>query len=443
MKKTMTMFNVDFGESILISDFGEYNNLLIDYGSEFDTNIRYIASKLNSIKNVEALITHFHDDHINGFIDLAKVQAKLFKKVYIPNIFSTYNNYNVNDITLVEMDVILFFLLNYKFNSGNLSLFEFLVAISDSNADLCLLQRGDTFISAGTEYITLWPNISKIKFMRKSTQKELISFLCILEQELDNQINLNNEIKKISSLLSQAFLKRKNTFEKINLSDEIDVLRLSIESLAKAARALNKNGIGNKRRMELDKWIAKLKGDANKVSIVFQNKINTIGSNILMTGDIDNCRLRWILKDIVNPSIKVHKRFNIIKAPHHGTKTYFIDYLPISRNIIISNGATNNVKRGKISSSYLEYVQRGTRLNCTNTYINRCEVLMSGQVCKRKYNCYRGIEVKIFFCDEIISCLKQFLISKRNLKIRKYRRTYNLSRFRGRKILNMRCTCIA
>lgn len=397
----MTVFNVDFGESIIISDCEENNNLLIDYGSETNTNINYIKNKLSSLKedkNIEAMITHFHDDHIKGFIDLAKEEAQLFSKIYIPNIFSTYNNSDVDNVTYVEIEIILFFLLNYRFASGKLSLFEFLRAIADVEAELYILQRGDEFESAKTEYITLWPNISEIQFIKDFTKDELRQFFNVIGKELNSPIDLNAEIKEISFLLIRTFLKRSDSIVREDIKEDIKNLDKRIKILVEKARELNKK-MGQKRKDELNKWIKRLKCNANKVSIVFQNKLSRIGSNILMTGDIDKCRLNWILENRVTPSIMVHSRFNIIKAPHHGTKEHFVDNLPVTKNIIISNGRTNKTKRGKVSSCYLRYQGRGALINCTNAHKSRCEIRELGQTCQGRCNLFNNKQIEIFYSN--------------------------------------------
>lgn len=107
------MFNVDFGESIIMSDNLNRDNLLIDYGSELDTNIDYIENKIYAIKsengNIDAMMTHFHEDHINGFINLSLKNPKFFNKIYIPNVFSPYLKRDFRDISYVQIELILFF----------------------------------------------------------------------------------------------------------------------------------------------------------------------------------------------------------------------------------------------------------------------------------------------------------------------------------------------
>ncbi|MDU6521381.1 hypothetical protein [Clostridium sp.] len=393
------MFNVDFGESIMISSLDNYENLLIDYGSETNTNISYIESQLNSIKsnggNIDAMITHFHDDHINGFINLSRKNPSLFNKVYIPNVFSPYLEKDFNTISYVEIEVILFFLIKCKFNKGRLSLFEMLKSIIVIDGELHIVQRGDIFTFANIKYVTLWPNISEIKFMKDFTEDDLKKFLNIIGEDLDEPVNLSDEINKISSLLSNTYFSMSISDHKMEVKGNIEELEKRIEKLSKSAEELNGKLIYKTKKDKLDKWIKKLGSNLNKISIVFQNEIDKLDNNILMTGDIDFCRLNWIIENKLNRDIQIHKYFNIIKAPHHGTKTHFIDNLPTSKNIIISNGRARNSKRGKVSSSYNVYRKKGALIRCTNSIKERCEFLDSGSKC-------RGICNKHYHRNEIL-----------------------------------------
>lgn len=394
----LTLFNVDFGESIMISDSKGADNLLIDYGSEVDTNINYINKSLNSIqknnKKLQAMMTHFHDDHINGFICLALNSDKLFSRVYIPNIFSTYSNYNVNDITYVEIEILIFFLQNYKVGTGTLSLFELLRAIMGYNGELCILQRGDEFEVGDMEYVTLWPNISEIEFLKYSTINELNYFLSVLSSELEKEVDLRHEINEVANELTRTFFQRCKFYNKKEYESNVIELEEKLKKLKEYAIELNKKNINKNRRDDLNKWIKRLKSNANKISIVFQSKNNIVESNILMTGDIDKYRLNWILNNKLCVKIPIHESFYIIKAPHHGTQSYFVSNLPKSKNILISNGETNKVNRGRISSSYLMYESRGALINCTNSHRARCDLLIKNKSCDG--NCNMSINKKEF-----------------------------------------------
>lgn len=377
------MFNVDFGESIMISDNLNINNLLIDYGSELDTNIDYIENKIYDIKsenrNIDAMMTHFHEDHINGFINLSSKNPNFFNKIYIPNVFSPYLKTDFNNISYVQIEVILFFLIECKFklNNNKLSLFELLKALLAFDGEIHILQRGDTFKLADTEYITLWPNISEINFMKFFTEKHLEEFLHTIGQEKYNQFNLVNKINEISDILNKTFLKMTRLEGKKEIN--IEELKKRIEELSDIAKKIKYD----KRKEELDIWIKKIALNANKISIVFQNEINNPENNILMTGDIDKYRLGWIINNKLKIKIDIHKEFNIIKAPHHGTKTYFFGDLPKSKNIIISNGKTPTPNtRGKISSAYKIYEENGTLIRCTNLSDERCDFLENGIRCR-------------------------------------------------------------
>lgn len=68
----------------------------------------------------------------------------------------------------------------------------------------------------------------------------------------------------------------------------------------------------------------------NKVSIVFHNMEETTnGRNLLFTGDVNRAAWRCIegKKTTIPLSLRMHKKYDIIKIPHHGTKYYYHSFV--------------------------------------------------------------------------------------------------------------------
>jgi ribonuclease BN (tRNA processing enzyme) len=80
------MYNVGFGDCFLLH--GERENLLVDFGSDTPNLLSEVATSITEEcreKELSILITHFHNDHINGFLD-QDLNNNVIKKIYLPDI---------------------------------------------------------------------------------------------------------------------------------------------------------------------------------------------------------------------------------------------------------------------------------------------------------------------------------------------------------------------
>lgn len=380
IKMELDLFNMDFGESILIRDKSTHINMLLDYGSEIIADLDNVQHELIKIKKSEettnAMLSHFHDDHINGYINLAKNDIRIFDTIYVPNVFNSYNKESRVIIDYVTIEVILFFLNNYNLNEKGLSLFDLLNAISINNISLQLMGRGNTFNIGQYNYTILWPSINHINFMLKTSELQLISFLNVLESLSNEELNLYSRILLISKGIRELYNQYNTNNGDISEGYKKDLKDLD-EKINKLQEITKKHNVSKSYmtdniKNEVREWISKLKRDANKVSIVFQNSNDTPNENILMTGDIDKVRFNWIINNKIKPSIPIYDSYAILKAPHHGTKSHFVNNIPRSCFTLISNGNTSKGKRGKIA---YEYYRLETLKLCTNEESNRCEAL--------------------------------------------------------------------
>lgn len=94
--------------------------------------------------------------------------------------------------------------------------------------------------------------------------------------------------------------------------------------------------------------IESIKCQENRISVVFQDFPCELEANLLMTGDIPRPEIKKIESQIKD----VH--YKVVKAPHHGTPTYYWENLPKSDAIMISNGkpCSQHRKWGKIAYEY-------------------------------------------------------------------------------------------
>ena len=115
--------------------------------------------------------------------------------------------------------------------------------------------------------------------------------------------------------------------------------------------------------------IESIKCQENRISVVFQDSPRELEANLLMTGDIPRPEIKKIEPQIED----VH--YKVIKAPHHGTPTYYWKNLPKSDTIMISNGEPRSQHRnwGKIAYEYAGFYNsnKKCKIICTNY---RCQM---------------------------------------------------------------------
>ena len=103
-----------------------------------------------------------------------------------------------------------------------------------------------------------------------------------------------------------------------------------------------------------------------------------------MTGDITPKIMSEIAKLDNNSEHLQKKRFDIIKAPHHGTQSCYFDFSKYYNfeKLYISNGETtwSNRSRGKISNDY--FLQAHShKIVCSDTPLCRCEFFCNKGKC--------------------------------------------------------------
>lgn len=327
------MFNMGYGESILLTNEAEC--LLVDCGSESPNKCIYFKTVLYAIKEKENkkktfMISHFHNDHINGLGEIAKDSSTKFDVIYIPYIF-TLNHPNMLDMMIIRR------LLENRIYPADrsLSIMDLLINLSKDNPRIVPLKRGSSFVSCGDDYSVLWPVPEKL------VSKKLYNHI---EKKLDEEFK--STIKNISDKISTLFSDRiELSLERISPVFEIRDLMSRLENRSQEQILFQ---MGTE---EIKAILKSLHANENKASIVCQSN----GSHkVLLTGDIPTNIMRKIALNSYSPSIGLHSCFEVIKAPHHGTENHYFSFGSYTtyKKIMISNGETNMQNRGKISANY-------------------------------------------------------------------------------------------
>lgn len=366
------MYNMEFGESILVRHNGE--GLLIDCGSEDGNTLVIqtcaIARELNKLNKKSLMISHFHDDHINGLPYLSNCQVG-FDTIYLPNIFC-------NQSPGLQLLLLKDYLQNRYVRTGSGStVWNLIKKLIRQNSRLVLLEAGSDFNQLGSTFHTYWPDSENLLF-----SKEIIKFIEEQKQNLLKILLSTEQSGDYADRLSYIF---KTIFE---ISEEISCfVNAYVEGREYREDNLRKidDRLASLFQIQIDinektvkSIVKKIHYRENMYSIVCCADLAE-DKNTLFTGDITEAHLNSIIKSICEdyPNFE----FYCIKAPHHGTTRHMGNIHEINcRNVIISNGNTSYCSRGKISQNYQNYIGN---VMCTNGMPGRCDIV----ACPKSHKC--------------------------------------------------------
>lgn len=296
----LKLFNVGFGESILLSNPENDKCLLVDCGSESSIKSAIfdkILKEIRAYKEWSAVITHFHNDNINGFIHIINKDPHIFDTVYIPNIFSSQISIfnNIPGFSIVDLEIVKYILENMHCNGKKpLSILDLLKSLVKSNANIKVVERGNSFHELNDRFVVLWPNpeylISK-KLKNDFNNKPIFNDTII------------NEIHKIANQIVEIFTSLFNREEhsdfENNMQNQSEMIFNIEEAISKLTIDVSNETTLHKKAV--DNWIERIKHIENNTSIVFQSDFND--SPVLLTGDIGNSIMKKFAK--INTSLQL------------------------------------------------------------------------------------------------------------------------------------------
>lgn len=389
------MYNVEFGETILLEKDEEY--LLVDFGSKKPNLLasvsKHIQDSVQKESNFSFLISHFHDDHVNGVWE-----TDLFDNLdcagmlYVPELFPKYHN--ASPFTLAQLymiaDVLSSIILvpNYWKAPSNanspFTLYQLFHKILDTKRHVQFLQIGSTFQFAHDKYQILWPDYSNIPLLHSAVFQLLnILYDCKLIEEtakttgyvtiigIDDFLNQLNEICNLFKEEPDAIYSAYDRLDQ-ELQEAYDsMIRAITPRIAHYCSSLSPS---QKRQIQRT-WKA-CTSYFNQCSIVFHSTSSDSGtlpdSGILMTGDVTKRPLKNLIK------YSMHPYYKMIKAPHHGTFSHYVNNLPACTHILISNGEGQS-RYQKIHDGYGSLygrTRKHTTIHCTN---HRCNLYISSK----------------------------------------------------------------
>lgn len=376
------VYDVKYGESILIMENSK-RALLVDCGSDgidsrddkckfkkdhkktnelFDriyTNLSELRKKKKLC--IDGFISHFHKDHISGFVYFAKEKKKIIlDTLYLPDIFC---DEHLHSVVLTILDVLLAGIEIEKIKGGkaSLSLLEFVNGLVKTSRNVRFLQKGASFHS----FSVLAPDLDVV-------EKQATGLLGRIES-LSNDgpsIELLQSIAKLLiKILQEKSQQRKDNQHEYDSNWE-----------GQLQERLNENNTDEKLQSIIDRLTPddriQISSFAHKINIIFHSKDDIPRWNVLFTGDADPKVLKD-LENIENDDKVLYSKYAIYKIPHHGTENHFYALdrdRTLVCNGIISNGHTFR-QHTKISEKYCKPAGNCPTLYCTNC--NHCQGFFS------------------------------------------------------------------
>lgn len=395
------MYDVAFGDCFLLKDKEE--SLLVDFGSDSKHQLDEIAEDIEKKvadkkhkRPLSALLTHFHTDHMNGFLKTNLADKVEIARLYIPNVVQM--NASAGQISCARMKVLQAVFESVVINKKpEITLYSLLKKIMDDKSQvrtIHFLSRGSDFEVSGKSYKVLWPCFDGIKYNSRTESKviDIAQWLGILKKD-DHQTPDQEERPDfgvvdefIESMVAvYRLLAGAEDITEIKQGDRLRTAMLGLDELYEQIAAITDAASkemaqkGSQKVLKIKKTIRTL-NDQNRESIVFHDVVLRGHATMLMTGDVVRSDFDKVIGNTLQPPIDLHEKYSYIKAPHHGTPTHYLSNMPNCSHILISNGEGNK-QRGKISHCYGGFYSsnRKCRMLCTNP---RCELIELSDVNK-------------------------------------------------------------
>lgn len=163
---TIRMYDVHFGDCFLLEEQNEC--LLVDFGSiDSNFNLDAVANNISTQiqgKEFSVLLTHFHEDHMNGLGHLLNIlDTTKIAKFYLPSVVCM-NIKRKMKYSFLQVSIISDFLQSLVLQKENpeITIYSLLLSLIQNNAKVIFLKRDDTFTCDQTDYEVLWPSCAEL-----------------------------------------------------------------------------------------------------------------------------------------------------------------------------------------------------------------------------------------------------------------------------------------
>lgn len=326
----------------------------------------------------KVLITHFDEDHYNGFLNFYNSKIHL-DKLYLPYYFYLKHpqKYKTGQVYQGAIATSLYlFLLNKTkhlatFHKLFLSICKSIANNQISAQDIIPLYRGNTFKLNSATFEVLWPPHNEIVSKELNYYNEQLHNIIVKysHQEIDLVNNVIGQYLKAISVIYNSFSSEDISSKNEDFKTMEEALGIAYQELEESRRYF----LGVLKSKSDQSCVSTLNNaqyeylcDMNACSTVFQN-----GNEALFTGDITKEVI-----SLLKTEKRIESKYKVLKVPHHGTSAYYSADLPLADHYIISN-AGQKYKNWAISEKYSSHFVK-SKVHCTNENADRCELRKGG-----------------------------------------------------------------
>lgn len=391
--KWIELQNVEYGEcivlggknAILMNDCGSMSQKLRQGDIPIDDCFESIAARYETYPERYFLLSHYHRDHLSGFMKILQKYPGYFSRVLIPSAPCD----NRGRALLLELAVYAHMFLPYQtdcsqVNTSCMRIFKILSEKAGAER-IFTLRRGDRFRFDEVDYEVLWPKPEEYPFdpeLGDAVERLELLFAspylsgpaAAFSGAKDRFVRLYLECCEAFSVSGRAVpeTRRELLLSLLDAQEELEALR---ETLSATPQAHDVQEILLS-PLVLEAYTT----GANAASVIYQNVRTREASldDLLMTGDCTPESIAAIWEDL-------YDSYYVLKAPHHGTAAGYSSLFPdlgIS-HILISNGDYH--AGGAVSGEYA--AMQDSIKHCTGNL--RCKWFSaSGSCCNRLTYCY-------------------------------------------------------
>lgn len=387
----LNMYNVQFGDCFLLDEPKAGQALLVDFGSDTPDILDSVADKIAKRcdgRELSVLLTHFHQDHINGFWKSDLPNQVNVRTVYLPNIMAMRETATQLDFLQLEVLRNLLSSVVLERRPAEITLYTLLNKLVKAGSRAVFLQRGCTFDLLSARFQVLWPDFSVLN-IHPRVEKGFVSLLEELGLLGNLDRSLYEESRRVRIEPVDHFIDRLTHAYALLAEGGAELVQEALPALGESLEEMERyvrvrvGAPSNALLARLRERMAAAKRQGNRLSIVFQDEAVGGSSRLLMTGDATAPDLRRIINHKVEnfPGFSFSHKYTAIKAPHHGTDSHFLPDLPDCQTILVSNGkpAPRHLGWGKISYLYggFYHSHRGCEIQCTNP---RCRLIQMARI---------------------------------------------------------------
>jgi hypothetical protein len=351
-----------------------------------------------------------------------------FTTMYMPDLWGLKSNLDAGYVAYTTTLLLLQYWASNSYlyvpkTTNKIPLIDLIDYVCDNIENVQFLQQDDIFCAE--QYVALWPNISTVTEEGKKLYDTIIrdldnnggsivgqlNYLCrflitsirrkLSLEKLEQKIELLETLDhRIDQKIVDYVVESPYSCASVDAKVKVDV-NLITQEFDRLTSAWNEQSKDNK--AALSHHAMELNDFGNEISIVFQNAVpadnnNPQEKNILFTGDLPKDYMKLIRK-------KFWDTYDVIKIPHHGTKSEYYDFSSKHPKILlIPNGnrrATGNHKGNANGIDETVWISDKILQNMTNVQVycsncNCCKALKdNGTVSKT------GTKIKTCACQAI------------------------------------------